>query len=211
MPRDLHSTAIYHITNIANLPAILAEGRLVSDAILATRQGGPAVAIGHNHMKRRRLQETRIQGAENRFVGEFVPFYFCPRSPMLYSVNLGNTGLPPGSQGEILHLVSSVATGIGLGRQWAISDANAGTSYPDFYTDVAALDSALDWNAINAKYWSQCASQKAAEFLVADEFPWTAIQMIGCHTQAVAVRVNAALDYARHKPIVQVMSDWYYN
>ncbi|NDZ17775.1 hypothetical protein C7T35_33505 [Variovorax sp. WS11] len=159
MPRDLNATPIYHITNITNLPAIIAEGRLVSDAMLAARKGGPAVVIGHNHMKRRRLQETRVPQAGNRFVGEFVPFYFCPRSPMLYSVNLGNTGLPPGSQGEILHLVSSVALGVGLGRQWAISDANAGAAYPDFYTDVVALDSALDWNAINAKYWSQCASQ----------------------------------------------------
>lgn len=210
MPRNPSTTAIYHITNIANLPAIAAEGRLVSDAVLAARHGNPAVVIGHNHMKRRRLQETRIPEVGNRFVGEFVPFYFCPRSPMLYSVNLGNTGLPRGSQGEILHLVSDMATGIGLGRQWAISDVNAGTSYPDFYTHVGALDSALDWDAINAKYWSQCATQKAAEFLVADEFPWSSITMIGCHSPAVAARVHAILANTQHRPAVQVMPAWYY-
>lgn len=210
MARDLQATAIYHITNIANLPAIIAEGRLVSDAVLAARHGNPAVVIGHNHMKRRRLQETRIPEASNRFVGEFVPFYYCPRSPMLYSVNLGNTGLPRGSQGEILHLVSNVATGIALGRQWAISDVNAGASYPDFYTHVGALDTALDWNAIDAKYWSNCATQKAAEFLVADEFPWSAIHSIGCQTQQVAARVAAILALAQHKPLVKVTPTWYY-
>ena len=37
MPHDLEKILIYHITDVANLPGILAEGGLLSDAIMAKR------------------------------------------------------------------------------------------------------------------------------------------------------------------------------
>lgn len=46
--------AIYHITHVDNLPAIVAEGRLVSDAIMRAR-GGPMAPIGMSNIKQRRI------------------------------------------------------------------------------------------------------------------------------------------------------------
>ncbi|WP_295539223.1 DUF4433 domain-containing protein [uncultured Pseudacidovorax sp.] len=210
MPHTPEGTYIYHITDVANLKAIIGGGGLLSDAALIARAGAPVVGIGHSHIKQRRLTQVRIPEAGNRFVGEFVPFYYCPRSPMLYTVNQGNTGRPQGCQTEIVHLVSTVAVGIGLGRQWAISDVNAGSAYPNFFNDVRALDTALDWNAIQSKYWSSCATAKAAEFLVADSFPWTGIIGIGCHSQAVADHVTQLIGHAQHRPPVKPTPTWYY-
>jgi hypothetical protein len=34
MPQDLKNILIYHITDVANLPGILAEGGLQSDAVM---------------------------------------------------------------------------------------------------------------------------------------------------------------------------------
>ena len=45
---------IYHITHVDNLPAIISEGSLVSDAEIVAR-GGPAQAIGMSNIKQRRL------------------------------------------------------------------------------------------------------------------------------------------------------------
>lgn len=208
MARDLAQTPIYHITDASNLPGIIAGGGLVSEAALAAK-GGPKVVIGYDHIKLRRMEQTRIPHANNRFVGEFVPFYYCPRSPMLYVVNRGRTGRQPGCQTEIVHLVSTVANGIALGRQWAISDVNAGSNYPSFFNHPNALDS-LDWQAIGSQYWQNCATQKAAEFLVADAFPWQQIVAIGCHNQTVAQRVTAALAASSHKPRVLLRPAWYY-
>lgn len=59
------------------------------------------------------MTQTRVDCCGGRFVGEFVPFYFCPRSPMLFTVNRGNTGRPLGCQRAIVHLVSTLAAGIG--------------------------------------------------------------------------------------------------
>lgn len=208
MAIDIAKTAVYHITDVTNLPGILAASGLLSDVAIAANGVQPQV-IGYGHIKHRRMYVTRVPCQNNRFVGEFVPFYYCPRSPMLYTINLGNTGRPAGCQTTIVHLVSSVAKGVALGQPWAISDGNAGAAYPSFYADVAALDG-LDWAAIRAHYWSGRTNEKMAEFLVADAFPWTAIDTIGCHNDEVTAQVKQLLSASPHQPVVKTMSNWYY-
>ncbi|HEX7153482.1 MAG TPA: DarT ssDNA thymidine ADP-ribosyltransferase family protein [Thermoanaerobaculia bacterium] len=48
---------IYHITDVENLPAILTDGGLYSDAVMSQRH---PTLIGHNHIKERRLTEIRV-------------------------------------------------------------------------------------------------------------------------------------------------------
>ncbi len=107
-----------HITSLENLGAILESGGLKSDAALANTSHS---VIGYPHIKQRRLTQYTVDCCGDRFVGEFVPFYFCPRSPMLYTINQGYTGKTPGCQKEILHLVTTLVNARGLGRDWAIS------------------------------------------------------------------------------------------
>lgn len=198
--------SIYHITDVSNLPGILTDDGLYSDAEVARRN--PTV-IGYPHIKERRLKEIRVACCGGRFVGEFVPFYFCPRSPMLYVINQGNTGRGSGSQQSIVHLVSSVAIGIELKRDWAISDGNASASYAVFSDKLTALEG-LDWDAIGARDWQGKQFQKAAEFLVADFFPWTGIRAVGCHNKDVARQVQAWVGSHDHRPSVTVEPGWYY-
>jgi len=210
MPRDLVNTPLFHITDVENLTGITANGGLLSDQRLVA-SGGPQVGIGYDHIKQRRMTQTRIPCAGNRFVGEFVPFYFCPRSPMLFVVNKGGTGRPPGCQRTILHLVTSVADAIAVGNAWVYSDGNAGASYPSFYDEIEELDSKLSWPAINERAnWSPVRTEKQAEFLVADTYPWNSIHGIGCYEEAVAQRVTGFLQGVQHRPIVTVRRDWYY-
>lgn len=208
----LHEPAkiqIFHITHVENLSAIVAEDGLLSDAVMATRK---TKGIGYEHIKARRLKINRVPCCGDRFVGEFVPFYYCPRSPMLFTINKGNTGHPEGCQKDVVHLVSTVDKAITLGKPWAICKINAGTGYVDassFSSDVSALDE-LNWSAIRATYWSEVVSQKSAEFLVADFFPWSAIQVIGCQNSGTAAKVRAILTGAKHQPPVEVKTRWYY-
>lgn len=197
---------IYHITDIGNLPDILAAGGLYSDKIMAQRN---PIAIGYPHIKQRRLSEIRVDCCGGRFVGEFVPFYFCSRSPMLYTINLGKTGRAPGCQRTILHLVSTIAAGISQKRSWAISDGNAGASYTSFYADLAVL-AELDWAAIHAMQWQDKIRQKSAEFLLADFFAWTNIHTIGCQNNQTALQVRKLLSDQAHCPTVSVKPNWYY-
>ena len=205
IPRPVQ-TLIYHITDVDNLPGILAGGGLRPDATMA--QHNPAV-IGYGHIKQRRLTEIRVGCCGNRFVGEFVPFYFCPRSPMLYTVNIGNTGRPAGCQRAIVHLVSTLAAGIGQNRPWAISDGNAGAFHTTFSSNLAVL-AELDWAAIRANQWQGKTHQKSAEFLAADFFDWSGFHGVVCHNGEVAEQVQTLLSKHVHRPAVSVERNWYY-
>ena len=208
MSRDLSKTLIYHITDIANLPGILATGGLHSDVALI-QAGGPVETIGYRHIKERRMTRYRVECADNRFVGEFVPFYYCSRSPMLYTINRGSTERPAGCQTTIVHLVSSVQIGLNLGRAWALSDGNAGSGYADFFADVAMLER-LNWDSISTNQWKNKMHAKMAEFLVADFFPWTAIQGVGCQNAVIADQVGKLLKDRPHQPKIIVKPSWYY-
>lgn len=201
---------VYHITDIKNLTSIIATPGLVSDARM---QGFASTVIGHGHIKARRLTEYRV-GCFNPapFVGEFVPFYYCPRSVMLYTINKGGVdGLPAGSQRTVLHLVTRTDVLMNLGRDWAISDGNAGAAHTSFYNDVSGFQQ-LSWDAINSRHWPGLTHQKCAEFLVRDHVPWTAISHIGCFDEDVAAQVNQLFDAlaVAHRPQVQVVKGWYY-
>ncbi len=208
MPRDLSKTHLYHITDISNLPSILVSGGLLSDCALA---GVTHQVIGYSNIKQRRMTQYRVECCGNRFVGEFVPFYFCPRSPMLYTVNRGNTGLPPGCQASIVHLVTTVAVAVNQGRPYAISDVNAGTGYATFSSDLASIDDPthLHWGDITSNQWQGRMHFKQAEFLVADRFDWVGIVHVGCHNAAIAARVANLLPQ-NGGPIVSAEPGWYY-
>ena len=128
---------------------------------------------------------------------------------MLFTINKGNTGRPVGCQKSILHLVSTLAAGIATGKAWAISSGNAGAYHTTFSAKLDALET-LDWPAIRATQWQGMQHQKSAEFLVADFFPWTAIQEIGCQNSTTADKVRSALADAAHQPAVAVQTNWFY-
>ncbi len=208
MPRDLTKTYLYHITDISNLPPILANGGLLSDCALT---GVAHQVIGYSNIKQRRMTRYRVPCCVNRFVGEFVPFYFCPRSPMLYTVNRGNTGRPAGCQTSIVHLVTTVDAAVNQRRSFAISDGNAGAGYATFRNGLASLDDPthLRWADINTNQWQGKVHFKQAEFLVADRFDWSAIICVGCHNATAVAQVANLLPQHR-RPNVAAQPSWYY-
>ena len=68
-------------------------------------------------------------------VGKCVPFYFCPRSIMLYILHMGNHPEISftGWQNNIIHLEADLNSTIDLAnnanRKWVFTDRNAGSSY----------------------------------------------------------------------------------
>jgi ssDNA thymidine ADP-ribosyltransferase, DarT len=135
---------IYHITHGRNLARIAADGCLWSDAEIISR-GGPEAAVGISEIKKRRLDEPTIACHPETTVGQYVPFYFCPRSIMLYILHMGNHPNLTYSEGQrpILHLEADLyevlAWADGEGRPWAFTDRNAGSAYFQSFGDIAQL------------------------------------------------------------------------
>jgi hypothetical protein len=99
-------TAIYHITHLRNLADIIAVGQLWCDSKMAA-QNRACVGIAHQHIKERRARKA-IKIPPGGFVADYVPFYFAPRSPMLYTIHQGNVAGYDGGQAKVVYLVSSV-------------------------------------------------------------------------------------------------------
>lgn len=150
MPIPAHPK-IYHITHVENLPRILAAGGLWSDAAMM-RSGGPTASIGFSHIKQRRLSNP-VSCHSGTHVGDYVPFYYCPRSVMLYLIHRANDPnlAYKGGQAPIVHLVYDLnAVGQWANSQgvpWAIARGNAG-SFATEFSNVSQNLAQLDWDAI---------------------------------------------------------------
>lgn len=95
---------IYHIVHVDRLPSIIEDDQLWCDAEMVQR-GETGTAIGMDKIKQRRLTKT-LNSHTNLYVGDCVPFYFCPRSVMLYVIYRANHSQLSyrGGQGPIVHL-----------------------------------------------------------------------------------------------------------
>src|SRR5713226_7295913 len=146
---------IYHITHLRNLPSIVEKGSLYSDAKRIESELDCEI-VGMSEIKKRRLERLRVTCHPGTKVGEYVPFYFCPRSIMLYLLYMGNHPdlTYRGGQTSIIHLQADLMKVISWADQrhvrWAFSDGNAGTSFAQFYNSVDDLDK-IDWEAIEAR------------------------------------------------------------
>ncbi|HEY3356478.1 MAG TPA: DUF4433 domain-containing protein [Polyangia bacterium] len=197
-----------HITHVDNLPSIISEGGLWSDAERLRRRVG-VTAIGYQHIKARRLRRA-VPVAARGVVGEYVPFNFCPRSVMLYVIHQGHAGYA-GGQRPIVHLVSSVQAVVALGLKWAFTDRHAELGFTAFFDDLAKLD-AVSWELMPLTYWADpdVKERRQAEFLVHQHCPWTAVTHIGVIDHNMQLRVETLLNSVSHRPQVLVRPDWYY-
>jgi hypothetical protein len=207
---------IYHITHVDNLAGVVADGVLWSDAVMV-RRGGPTASIGMSSIKQRRLRELRVKCHPDTFVGEYVPFYFCPRSIMLYLIYMANHSelTYRGGQEPIIHLEAELTEAVAWAdaqeRRWAFSLSNAGARYAEFRNSLDDLGD-VDWGAVaNNDFRSpEVKEGKQAEFLTYDRFPLGLVRRVGVHSEAVARRAAAALASMPAAPPVVVRRDWYF-
>jgi hypothetical protein len=204
---------IYHIVHVDRLASIIAGG-LWCDAEVV-RRAQPGTTIGMNAIKQRRLTELTLASHPGLFVGQCVPFYFCPRSIMLYLIYQRNH--PDleyrGGQGPIIHLESDLMQTIrwaeAQGQRWAFTLGNAGSRYFEDRNDLNQLGE-IDWNAVNARDWRGCKEGKQAEFLIEHQFPWALISRIGALSRTTYDQVLTVLQGAAHTPVVEIRPEWYY-
>jgi len=81
---------IYHILHIDRLKSVIDNGGLWSDNEVVNQKLSGTV-IGMDKIKQRRMTELRLRTYPDIFVGQCVPFYFCPRSVMLFLIYKGNS------------------------------------------------------------------------------------------------------------------------
>ncbi len=205
---------IYHIAHIDRLASIVADGFLWCDAEVI-RRGLLGTNIGMSQIKQRRLRRT-LGSYPDLCVGDCVPFYFCPRSVMLYLIHQGNHSELDyrGGQEPILHFEAKLRVAVAWAdkyqRKWVFTLSNAGSADFEERCDLAQLDE-INWTAVQARDWQRCKEEKQAEFLIEHSFPWHLMDRIGVFDDTIRQQVLEILKKARgYWPSVEVRRDWYY-
>ncbi len=200
-------TFIYHITHLNNLQNILQTGGLLPYSKRPPTQQN----VAYGHIQARRAQVVVPVGPRGK-LHDYVPFYFCPRSPMLYAIHTQQTDYQ-GGQGPILHLVSSAQKVAAAGIPFVFTNCHAALQCTCFFDKLSDLK-ALDWKAIQTRRWERekVREKKQAEFLVKDFFPWELVEEIGVIDETIQAQVESILAQFPHlpHPPVQVRRSWYY-
>lgn len=206
-------TAIYHITHTDNLPLILEQNGLCSDNERKIRQLSP-VGIAHNHIKERRAHK-RVIKSQGGTLADYVPFYFAPRSPMLYAIHKNQVEGYNGTQQNVVHLCTSVEIIAQKALPYFFTDGHAVMEISEPFEDLTDL-SRIDWNIMRETYWHDTDNdgdrtrRRQAEFLLYQFLPWTMVTEIGVMTERIAQQVTEKLKEADYIPQIVVHREWYY-
>lgn len=204
---------IYHITPIDNLESIISEGGLLAyNVILET--GTNYTNIAYENIQDRRAR-IRVPCGAGGLLHDYVPFYFAPRSPMLYTISRGNVENYTQGQAALIHLVSDVEDIDARGLEFVFTDGHAVMTFTDFFDDLNYLGT-IDWDVMESRYWNDTNEdndrkrRRQAEFLVRYFFPWQLITEIGVMNSTIKTQAENILQNFTHKPSVIVRNNWYY-
>lgn len=205
---DLNKTYLFRMTHIENIPHILQYGITHSTSVNANPNFVP---IGDGSLITTRNNFLLNNG---RRLGEYIPFYFGVRTPMLYVVQNGFNMVAPTPADNIVYCVSSVQKIIDLQLDFVFTDGHAVDGFSSQYTatNIQNIDTILDKDAINAKYWRDendldRKRRKEAEFLVLGDISQEGILgFITYNENAKNTLINFGIDVAN----IHVKSEFYF-
>ena len=175
--------------------------------------------VGNRDVKeRRRTMEVPV--GPRGCPADYVPWYFAPRSPMLFAISKGNVPEYQDGQDPLVYLVTDIRSIVEAGRPWVFSDGNCASAITEYSDDLADLaegtDSLVDWAIMRERYWADTMEdpdrmrRRMAEFLVHEFVPWSVVKTIAVRTQAISLKVQAALGKVEDRTPVRIMAGWYY-
>ncbi|GGL33575.1 hypothetical protein GCM10014719_38450 [Planomonospora parontospora subsp. antibiotica] len=201
---------MYHFTHVDNLPGITTKG-LLADG----RNPHVSVECAEPGIKERR-RSNRVPIGPGGVVADYVPFYFAPRSPMLYRIHKGGVSGYQRSQDELIYLVTRLSRIQAYNLSWVASDLNAALATATFTDQASELETHLDHEVLEAKLWANTPEdgsrmqRRMAELLVYEHVPWGAFSHVAVRSDSSTRRVSDLLknDPLHPKPIIR--ANWYF-
>lgn len=220
---------LFHVTAFQNLENIFVSGAIKSKNLLRAENIN-YVNIACNSIQDKRARTFVLD--TNKTLHDFVPFYFAPRSPMLYKII--NNDVPEAeetNQENFVYLVSSVDD---LSDQdFVFTDYQAIVTYASFYNDLSDLNK-ICWDLLlehphlpepNPPFGGYCKfflnndqnpryvkrkEARLAEFLVFPQVSIDKIYMIVVKTESMKEYVQNLLHKYNINVTVEVRADWYF-
>ncbi len=164
------------MTHIANVPHILVHGITHRTSANANPNFTP---IGDPTLISAR---DGFELDNGRSLGEYIPFYFGPRMPMLYVIQKGFNGVPVTHAQDIVYCVTSVQKVIDNNQEFVYTNGHAVDSFSSQFgqQDVADIDSQVDFQAVKVRDWKSPTDldlkrRMQAEFLLLGDLPFPSV------------------------------------
>lgn len=178
--------------------------------------GLKVVSIAHSSIQARR-SEKPILISPFGSVHDYVPFYFAPRSPMLYALHKGNVEGYQKGQSQIIYLVSTAERIAASQLEFVFTNRNASLSNATFFNDFDKFPEEVDQDILQAEIWRNTVddgdrkARRQAEFLVKDKVPLSEIIEIGVFDSKAKELAEKTFERSWTKITVGVKREWYFD
>lgn len=168
----------YRMTHISNIKNMLEVG-IVSSA--SPNSNPNFVSIGDITAIETRKDKRLSDGSR---IGDYIPFYLGPRTPMLYVIQKGYNGVTKRSAEEIVYCVIDIKDIIRDGVDCVFTDGHALNKFTITYpgSRLGEINNLLSYDILYAKQWGDelddIRRKKQAELLLKNDLPVQYIKYI---------------------------------
>ncbi|HFK5574058.1 DUF4433 domain-containing protein [Elizabethkingia anophelis] len=212
--------SLYRMTHIENIPHILTHGIThrtshnsnpnfisIGDVSLIDTRSRKIISVDNGDLFNPNAKVITL--------GDYIPFYFGVKMPMLYVMQHGGNfverATPPQN---IVYIVCRIKNIVNAGMTFYFSDGHGTDSLTSFYdtTHINNLANIVDIKAIKTSYWGgpenlDLRRKKQAEFLISGDIPPNFISGYGCYNEESKQRL-IAMGIADEK--IQIVPQAYY-
>lgn len=186
---------LFRITHRDNLPWILDHGLLSRNS---EPQDPDFVTIGSEDLIGKRAAWPLPVGPGNR-LGDYVPFYFTPWSPMLLNILTGR-GVRQRAPEEIVFIVTSLHLVEQNDVPYLIADRHAYLRTASFSQARGDLETLVPWKALQHRDFKkdplnpEAFDRYQAEALAYRHVPVAALLGLACYTDTVKAQLDQSLE-----------------
>ena len=162
----------FRLVHIDNIPHILQNGIVHKNSPKANKN---YIAIGDTSIIKTRENKPFWNG---KVIGDFIPFYFGNKSPMLYVIQNGFNGVRQYPPEDIVYCVLKIEDIVSHQLKCCFTDGHALNALTKIYDGVQLnkLDELVSHKDVYAPYWidendRDLKRRKEAELLMEDEIP----------------------------------------
>ncbi len=166
----------FRITHIDNLPDIMENGLTLP---ISPKKNEHYVNIGDSQVINIR-KDILPNGIR---LSDYIPFYFGPRSPMLYVIQNGYNGVLRRDAKEIVYCVIRLSVIIESNIDCIFTDGHALSALTEFYgkESLTDINSIINFDDVYATYWNNDSDldlkrRKEAELLIKSDLPYKYIK-----------------------------------
>ena len=197
----------FRITHIDNIPHILKNGLVKADSPLHDENYVP---IGDPQIIGLR-GDLEVKGYR---IGDYIPFYLGPRSPMLYVIQHGYNGVQRVEPEKIVYCVIRLDDLINNNIDCIFTDGHAVSFITSFYSrdKLSSINEIVKFNDVYSSQWNSeedldLKRRKEAELLIKNDLP---VQFL----RGFVVYNNKAKDFLIEKGVadnmIAVMPSYYF-